>query len=80
MKRCLRARKNPQRGFGRVLPCVCADARDLNYDKYFIKGEVQTQANEDYTSHNTERLTVDGVVDRLLQLDYIKEELEACGK
>ena len=59
---------------------VCADARDLNYDKYFIKGEVQTQANEDYTSHNTERLTVDGVVDRLLQLDYIKEELEACGK
>ncbi len=37
---------------------VAADDRDLNYDKYFIKGQVHTQADEDYTSHNTRRLNV----------------------
>lgn len=59
---------------------VAADARDLNYDKYFVEGKVQTQAPEDYTSHNTRRLTVDEVVEKLLTLDYIKEELAALGK
>ncbi len=59
---------------------VAADARDLNYDKYFVEGKVQTQANEDYTSHNTRRLTVDEVAEKLLTLDYIKEELAALGK
>ena len=54
---------------------VCADGRDLNYDKYFVEGKVHTQANDEYTSHNTRRLTVDEVVDKLLTLDYIKEEL-----
>ena len=32
---------------------VAADARDLNYDKYMVNGEVETQADESYTSHNT---------------------------
>ncbi len=59
---------------------IAADARDLNYDKYFVKGKVHTQAPEDYTSHNTRRLTVDEVVDKLLTLDFIKEELAALGK
>ena len=59
---------------------VAADARDLNYDKYFVEGKVHTQAPEDYTSHNTRRLTVDEVVEKLLTLDYIKEELAALGK
>ena len=59
---------------------VAADARDLNYDKYYVEGKVQTQAPEDYTSHNTQRLTVDEVVEKLLTLDYIKEELAALGK
>jgi UDP-glucose 4-epimerase len=54
---------------------VSADGRDLNYDKYFVDGQVHTQAAEEYTSHNTRRLTVDEVVDKLLSLDYIKEEL-----
>ncbi|MFQ9680928.1 MAG: hypothetical protein ACLRZH_13350 [Ruthenibacterium lactatiformans] len=53
--------------------------RDLNYDKYFVNGEVRTQA-EDYTSHNTRRLTVDEVVDKLPSLEYVKEELAALGK
>ncbi|MEG2924749.1 MAG: polysaccharide biosynthesis protein, partial [Oscillospiraceae bacterium] len=59
---------------------VHADARDLNYDKYFVKGQVQTQADEAYTSHNTKRLTVDGVVEKLMELEYIKEELASFGK
>ena len=41
---------------------------------------MQTQAPEDYTSHNTRRLNVDEVVEKLLTLDYIKEELAALGK
>ena len=59
---------------------VSADARDLNYDKYFVDGQVETQADESYTSHNTERLDVQGVVDKLLTLDYVKEELESLDK
>ena len=59
---------------------VCADGRDLNYDKYFVNGKVHTQADEEYTSHNTTRLTVDEVVQRLLTLDYDKKELEERGK
>lgn len=59
---------------------VCADGRDLNYDKYFVNGKVHTQADEDYTSHNTTRLNVEQVVQRLLTLDYVKKELEEHGK
>lgn len=59
---------------------VCADGRDLNYDKYFVNGKVHTQADEDYTSHNTTRLNVEQVVQRLLTLDYVKKELEEREK
>ena len=59
---------------------VSADARDLNYDKYFVNGQVETQADESYTSHNTERLDVQGVVDKLLTLEYIREELKNGDK
>ena len=55
---------------------VSADNRDLNYDKYFIDGQVQTQADEAYTSHNTERLDVEGTIKKLLTTDYVKEALE----
>lgn len=54
---------------------VSADNRDLNYDKYFIKGQVQTQADEAYTSHNTVRLDVEGTVKKLLTTDYVREQL-----
>ena len=54
---------------------VYADNRDLNYDKYFVKGQVQTEADESYTSHNTKRLDVDGVVKKILTTDYVQEEL-----
>lgn len=55
---------------------IPADNRDLNYDKYFIKGQVLTQADEAYTSHNTIRLDVEGIVKKLLTTDYVKEQLE----
>ena len=54
---------------------VAADNRDLNYDKYFIEGQVETQADESYTSHNTKLLDVDGVVQKILTTDYVKEML-----
>ena len=55
---------------------IPADNRDLNYDKYFIKGQVLTQADEAYTSHNTVRLDVEGIVKKLLTTDYVREQLE----
>ncbi len=55
---------------------VAADTRDLNYDKYFIEGQVETQADESYTSHNTQLLDVDGVVKKILTTDYVREMLE----
>lgn len=54
---------------------VSADNRDLNYDKYFVEGQVHTEADEAYTSHNTKRLDVQGTVEKLLTTDYVKEKL-----
>ncbi len=54
---------------------VAADSRDLNYDKFFVQGRVITQAEESYTSHNTNRLDVAGTVKKLLTTDYVREEL-----
>ena len=54
---------------------VAADGRDLNYDKYFVQGQVLTQAEESYTSHNTTRLDVEGTVKKILTTDYVQEEL-----
>ena len=55
---------------------VVADNRDLNYDKFVVKGEVHTMADEAYTSHNTQRLDVEGTVKKLLTTDYVQEELQ----
>jgi UDP-glucose 4-epimerase len=54
---------------------IAADSRDLNYDKFVVKGEVHTMAEESYTSHNTKRLNVEETVQKLLTTDYVKEEL-----
>ena len=56
---------------------VPADKRDLNYDKYFVEGNEELQQVEDYHSHNTERLNVDQIKEKLLKLDYIQEELKS---
>jgi UDP-N-acetylglucosamine 4,6-dehydratase/5-epimerase len=54
---------------------VPADNRDLNYDKYFVEGNKQLEQVEDYNSHNTERLRIEAIKEKLLNLDYIQEEL-----
>ncbi|MFD0826423.1 polysaccharide biosynthesis protein [Neobacillus sp. M.A.Huq-85] len=55
---------------------VPADNRDLNYDKYFVEGNEQLKEVEDYNSHNTQRLRIEAIKDKLLNLDYIQEELK----
>ena len=45
---------------------IHADSRDLNYDNYFSKGNAELSQIEPYTSHNTQRLDLDGMK-RLLQ-------------
>jgi UDP-glucose 4-epimerase len=59
---------------------VPADKRDLNYDKYFVEGNRRLSAVEEYNSHNTERLNKEQIKEKLLQLDYIKNELESWRK
>ena len=58
---------------------VGADNRDLNYDKYFVDGKVQTMADEAYTSHNTNRLDVEGTIAKIKTTDYVKEQMELLG-
>lgn len=54
---------------------IILDARDLNYKPYFSEGDVKTAAQEDYHSHNTERLDVDGVKALLLSLPEVQAAL-----
>lgn len=56
---------------------IPADARDLNYNQYFIEGDQRIAQAEEYTSHNTARLDVAGVVKLLLQLDFIQDALNS---
>jgi len=56
---------------------VPADSRDLNYAKYFVEGETDVSALDDYTSHNTERLDVEGIKKTLMKLDIIREVVNA---
>ncbi|KTD72230.1 SDR family NAD(P)-dependent oxidoreductase [Legionella tucsonensis] len=56
---------------------ISADNRDLNYKKYFIEGEEIISTFDDYTSHNTQRLTIPEIKDLLLRLDFIQEVLDA---
>ena len=60
--------------------CVPADKRDLNYDKYFVEGDQELSTEEEYNSHNTHRLTIDEIKEKLLSLEYVREELEAWNK
>lgn len=50
---------------------IPADSRDLNYDKYFSAGQEDISKVEDYHSHNTEQLDVEGMKSLLKKLDII---------
>ena len=56
---------------------VPADKRDLNYDKYFVTGNTERNPLTEFNSDNTELLNVEQVKETLLQLKYIRDELEA---
>ncbi|MCD2138780.1 nucleoside-diphosphate sugar epimerase/dehydratase [Salinicoccus halitifaciens] len=55
---------------------VPADSRDLNYDKYFVEGDKELSSEEEYNSHNTTRLNVEQIKEKLLELEYVQEELK----
>lgn len=55
---------------------IPADKRDLNYDKYLIEGNQVLSTQAEYNSNNTIRLTVEQIKEKLLGLDYIKNEMK----
>jgi UDP-N-acetylglucosamine 4,6-dehydratase len=65
------ARAEEINGYYRI-PC---DTRDLNYDKFFEKGQAKISVTEDYHSHNTEQLSVLKMKELLLKLDELKNRI-----
>lgn len=63
-------------GFYRV-PC---DKRGLNYDKYFTQGETARNRLTEFNSNNTRLMNVEEVKEKLLSLDYIRQELARWGR
>lgn len=55
---------------------VPADKRDLNYDKYFDEGNYKLSSEQEYNSDNTKRLNVEEIKERLLQLEFVREQLK----
>lgn len=52
---------------------IAADNRDLNYNKYEIHGNERINEMQEYTSHNTERLDVEGMIKLLIKMGEIEE-------
>ena len=59
------------------VPC---DNRGLNYDKYFHVGDLERNTLTEFNSNNTELLNVEQVQEKLLSLQYIRDELAAREK
>ena len=59
---------------------VTPDDRDLNYDKYTAAINSKTQMDEEYSSHNTKRLDVQGTIDKIMTTDYVREQVAAWKK
>jgi UDP-glucose 4-epimerase len=55
---------------------VPADNRDLNYERFFSEGETDMELIEEYHSHNTHRLDVEGTKNLLMKLDFIRKDME----
>lgn len=56
--------------------CVPMDKRDLNYEKYFSEGNLTLTTVEEFNSNNTTILNVEQVKEKLLTLEYIRQELD----
>ncbi len=65
------ARSIEEGKFFRIPP----DNRDLNYEKFFNEGNIEIAKYEDYTSHNTEQLKIDEIVQLLLNVDAVKDAI-----
>ncbi len=59
---------------------IPSDTRDLNYAQYFEEGDKVLTIEDDYTSENTERLDVDGMIKLLMKLEFIQDELKNWNK
>ena len=59
---------------------IPSDTRDLNYDKYFVEGNEEINNKEEYNSNNTKMLNIKEIKAKLLQLDYVRKELEAYSE
>lgn len=55
---------------------VPADHRDLNYEKYFEEGSIELTSDKEYNSDNTEILNVEQIKEKLLELEYVRNELK----
>ena len=55
---------------------VPADKRDLNYDKYFVEGDIKLSTEQEYNSQNTGILNVEQIKEKLLELEYVQDELK----
>jgi len=58
------------------VPC---DKRGLNYDKYFKEGNIERNKLTEFNSNNTELLNVEQVKEKLLSLQYVRDELDKAG-
>ena len=56
------------------VPC---DKRDLNYDKYYLHGDISRNLLSEFNSNNTELLNVEQVMAKLRSLKYVQEKLSA---
>jgi len=59
---------------------IPSDNRNLNYSQYFTEGQLKTSTQDDYHSHNAERLDMDSMMEVLLKLDFIQQELRINAK
>ncbi|CAH2714880.1 UDP-glucose 4-epimerase [Neobacillus rhizosphaerae] len=55
---------------------IPADKRDLNYDKYFAEGDKNLSVIEEYNSHNTKILNIEQIKEKLLELEFVQNELK----
>lgn len=55
---------------------IPSDNRDLNYDRYFSKGEEDVSIIEDYHSHNTDRLNIEETKTLLQKLDFVRSDID----
>ena len=59
---------------------VPADTRDLNYEKYFSKGDSRNKLTEEYNSSNTHQLNIKQMKEKLLNLEYVQNELKGWAR